>query len=240
MLLLPGFGASHSAWSFLVPALKREFSLVLVDLPGVGNGPPLRTEQGPEQLAEPLVGLLDHLEIDRIHVLGASLGGWVGMWLAWRSPDRISRLVLAGSMARLEEGARARFQKRVEEMGPSTGGFARSMVQDMLAPAFVDMHPKLVDAVVLAYSISLPSPSSLGVLAGLIAGADLSSHLHEIHSPVLLLHGDQDDLVSPESAKGLAEALPSAVLKRFEGAGHHVLLERRVEALKEIRAFFQQ
>ena len=134
LLLLPGLGADHSAWSPLVPDLKRRNRLILVDPPGVGNGPALDVGRGPEQFVDPLVAVVDHLKIRKIRVLGASLGGWTGLRLARRLPDRVSGLVVAGVAAR----ASAETLGRLLGIHVASGvqAFARAMIRESVAPAF--------------------------------------------------------------------------------------------------------
>ncbi len=71
-----------------MPALAAEFDVLAVDLPGFGESPPLPAgqEPAPAALAAAVAGLLDELGIDRPHVAGNSLGGWVALELAALRP----------------------------------------------------------------------------------------------------------------------------------------------------------
>lgn len=241
LLLLPGFGADHLAWSPLVPDLKRRFRLILVDPPGVGNGPHLEADRGPEQLVDPLVALVDHLDIRKIRILGASLGGRAGLEMAGRLPGRIPGLVVAGAPARMDAATRGRLGRLLRAYEASGArAFARGMVHEGVAPAFAAAHPETVRAMVHAYALGLPPASTLERTLRLLEGAEPSSPLEEIATPTLILHGDLDTLAPLEAARELAGALPAAVLRVFEGAGHHVLLERRGQALEAILDFFPE
>lgn len=238
LLLLGGFGADHTAWTPLVPALRRRFRLLLVDLPGVGHSAPLWPARDLRGLSDPLVGVLDRLGIRQVAVLGASLGGMVGMRFGHDHPDRVSRLVLAGSMARLAADRADELRARVAALRTEgAAAFARRMVDDLVEPGFAAAHPRLVRAVVQAYAFRLPPAEVLEILAEVVASADLRPALGEIPAPALVLHGDRDGLVPLAHARELAAGLPVARLVVLPGAGHHLLLERRVEALRAIRAF---
>ena len=84
LVLVHGLGSARSTWLPLLPALARHYDVIAVDLPGHGDTPPLpRTEPAtPGRLAKRLVRFLDELGLDRPHVMGNSLGGWVGLELA--------------------------------------------------------------------------------------------------------------------------------------------------------------
>ncbi len=88
LVLLHGIGSYRGAWDPVVPALAAQFDVLAVDLPGFGESPPLPAgqEPTPAALAAAVAGLLDELGIDRPHVAGNSLGGWVALELAAQRP----------------------------------------------------------------------------------------------------------------------------------------------------------
>ncbi len=96
VLLLHGMGMASSASGFelLIPHLAGQFRVLAPDLLGFGLG--TRTvEAGPtfELIVDQLREFMDRLGLDRVHVVGHSLGGWVGNLLAYESPQRVRRLV---------------------------------------------------------------------------------------------------------------------------------------------------
>jgi pimeloyl-ACP methyl ester carboxylesterase len=90
LVLLHGIGSSRAAWDAVVPALSRSFDVIAIDLPGFGTSPslPAGVEPGPAELAAAVAAALDDLGIDRPHLAGNSLGGWVAMELATIRPVR--------------------------------------------------------------------------------------------------------------------------------------------------------
>jgi pimeloyl-ACP methyl ester carboxylesterase len=84
LVLLHGLGSARTIWRPLLPALARRYDVIAVDLPGHGQTPSLpRTEPPtPGRLAKTVAALLDELSLDRAHVMGNSLGGWVCLELA--------------------------------------------------------------------------------------------------------------------------------------------------------------
>ena len=164
--------------------------------------------------------------------------GWWGCGWPGSTPERVDRLVLAGSMAHVAPEERIRLDRRIELLhrdGPLA--FARAMMEDLVAPAFRAAHIRLMDAVVQAYALEMPSPDRIDMLARLVRHADLRPHLGEIAAETLILHGGQDQLISVQQAGSLARALPSAHLEVFPDAGHHVLLEKRAEVPSRLFRF---
>ena len=94
LVLLHGLGSSRTAWAPVLSALVERFDVVAVDLPGFGESPPAPpgVEPHPAFLAATVADLLDELGIDRAHVVGNSLGGWVAVELARLRP--VSSLTL--------------------------------------------------------------------------------------------------------------------------------------------------
>jgi pimeloyl-ACP methyl ester carboxylesterase len=88
LVLLHALGSSRSSWDPVVPALAERFEVLAVDLPGFGESAPLPAgeEPSPARLARSVAGLLDELRIDRPHVVGNSLGGWIALELAATRP----------------------------------------------------------------------------------------------------------------------------------------------------------
>src|SRR4051812_17390781 len=88
LVLLHGIGCSRQAWDPVLPALAQVADVVVVDLPGFGDSPPLpaSVEPTPAQLALAVAGLLDELGLETPHVGGNSLGGWGALELAALRP----------------------------------------------------------------------------------------------------------------------------------------------------------
>jgi pimeloyl-ACP methyl ester carboxylesterase len=88
LLLLHGLGLSRGTWAPVLDLLAERFDVLAVDLPGCGDSPrvPPAVEPHPAFLAAEVAGLLDELRIDRPHVAGNSLGGWIALELAALRP----------------------------------------------------------------------------------------------------------------------------------------------------------
>src|SRR5271168_3976263 len=129
LLLLHGIGAIWRAWSPVLPYLEPHHEVIVPTLHGHAGGPPLDSEVEPsvQALADGIEELLDRLGLQKVHIAGNSLGGWIGIELArrgrarslvllspagaWRSPRRI-KVTSAG--VRFSLGALARYSHRAE------------------------------------------------------------------------------------------------------------------------------
>ena len=94
LVLSNSLGATMEMWDPQADALAERFRLVRYDQRGHGGS---ETPPGPysiEDMGRDVLGLLDHLGVDRAHVAGLSLGGMAAMWLGFNAPERVDRLVL--------------------------------------------------------------------------------------------------------------------------------------------------
>jgi pimeloyl-ACP methyl ester carboxylesterase len=87
-------------WKMQIPYFARTFRIIAWDPPGIG-GAERTTDPAAfecDRVVDYAIGLLDHLGIDRADVIGLSMGGTHGLWLAARYPERVKRMVLIGSV----------------------------------------------------------------------------------------------------------------------------------------------
>lgn len=95
VLAVHGLGATKGSFLPTVATLSNRFRAIAFDLPGFGDSDkPIGAAYDPRFFASACVDLLDALELDRVHVIGNSLGGRVALELALRRPDRVERLAL--------------------------------------------------------------------------------------------------------------------------------------------------
>lgn len=90
LVLLHPLGGDRQVWEPVMDRLARERDVIAVDMPGFGQSPPLPEDEPatPAALAGAVSGLMDELGIERPHVAGNSLGGWVALELALREGAR--------------------------------------------------------------------------------------------------------------------------------------------------------
>ena len=81
------------------PCSRDEYRVVTWDQRGFGNSTNRNELANPRTATRDLLAILDHLEVERAHVVGQSMGGWAAMGLAVAHPDRVRSLVLADTLA---------------------------------------------------------------------------------------------------------------------------------------------
>jgi poly(3-hydroxyoctanoate) depolymerase len=225
LLLVNGIGAPAEMWTPLIRRLSG-LELVAVDLPGTGSSPPARAPLRVRGLARLLTGLLDELDYKKIDVLGYSFGSIVAQEMAWRSPERVHRLVLcaaSGGMGTLPPKPSAALLM-LTPARYQNGELASRLVPRIAGGRTARDPAALQDG--LVHRLANP-PSMYGYLGQLYAASGWSSApwLRRVRHRTLILHGTEDPVVSVANARSMANIMPNAQLHILAGAGHLFLLD---------------
>ena len=251
-VMLHGFGGSSYTWRSWAPRLAARGRVLCVDYKGFGAAPkPADDRYAPEDQAELVVGLVDRLGLERVTLIGHSLGGSISLLacqaLSTRSSSPVERLVMIASPAYRQRipplvslSKRPRLSRSlVRGVGPRrlVRLILRSVVHD---PAIVTNER------VAAYAQPLMSRDGLdGVLrAGRhILPKDLertSARIREVTIPTLLMWGDRDRVVPGWVGERLVEELPDGRRVVLERCGHIPPEERPEESFALLSAFLDE
>ena len=249
LLLIMGLGVTHAGWVLQAPAFRKQHRVITYDSRGLGlsadDGEPytIRT------LADDAVALLDHLGIERSHVLGLSLGGMVAQEVAINYPGRVHRLVLVATTpggARLEVTPEMRHALGI---GPDVdlGSIEAGEVQIDMKEVGASMtrlsfnNPLLSWALMkLARSRGNPaSPEGTHRQAQAASAVDTVGRLHLIQAPTLVMAGTKDRIVPPHASEVLASRIPNARLALLKGASHAFAIEASWRLNQEVLRFLK-
>ncbi|HSK54141.1 MAG TPA: alpha/beta hydrolase, partial [Jiangellales bacterium] len=216
-------GLSDSSWSFagIVPRLTGVRS-VAVDLRGHGSSAAPASGYRPEDLADDVAALMDHLRIDRATIVGHSLGSMVARAFALRYASRVGRLVLVATIATPVNEAAAELGAAVAEF---TDPVPEDFVREFQVSTSAEAVPEGYFGRVISESLRLPAHVWREAVAGIVS-ADDSGRLGQITVPTLLVWGDRDAWFPREEQDRVTAAIPGARLAVLEGAGHAPHWER--------------
>ncbi len=239
LLLINGIGANIEMWAPFVAAL-HDRQVITFDAPGTGHSTRTRQPVRMRRLSRVVTGLLDELGYERVDVLGYSFGGALAQQLAHQSPDRVRRLVLAGTMcgvglpanpvvlALMATPYRYYSKTHLQRISPLIyGGRSRR------EPEVLRRH--------LAARLTRP-PSMLGYQWQLYALAGWSSllWLHRLEQPTLVLHGEKDPIVPLVNSRLMAGRIPGARLHVLPAAGHLFLIDQPEEPAAMVMDFLDR
>jgi 3-oxoadipate enol-lactonase len=223
LVLSNSLGSTLAMWDHQAGPLAERFRLVRYDIRGHGRSPVPPGPYAIDDVGADLVDLLDHLGIERAHIAGVSLGGMTAMWMAIHAPERVDKLVLSSTSARLgpPEGWAER-AATVREQG--TGAVAPAGVGRWLTEAYRAAHPE-VAAELEAMIASTPAEGYAAACA-IIEHMDLEPRLGEIRAPTLVISAADDPTTPPEHGERIAAAIPGARHVVVDDAAHLAVIER--------------
>lgn len=242
VVLISGVGHDRSSWEPLLPALRRVARIVLVDNHGVGGSAPLRSQTTVADLAEDVIAVLDDAGIERVHVVGVSLGGMIAQEMAIEHPGRVGRLVLASTTPGWSDGYPFPFGNALvlwrQILQPGAAS-RRSGIRYALSPTTRKGQPDLVERLTREDVLPAPDPRSRMLQAA--AGSRYSNRGRDrtIAAPTLVMHGTDDKVVDPRNAEVLVNNIPDARLLWVPHAGHLIFWERPRLCARELVRFLR-
>jgi 3-oxoadipate enol-lactonase len=216
-------GSTTWMWERQAAALGEHFDVVRYDHRGHGRSPVPPEPYDLADLGADVLALLDGLGAQRVHWCGLSLGGMVGMWMAINAPERIDRLVLCCTSAKL--GPPEMWADRaatVREQG--VDAIADAGLERWLTAGFREREPE-VTAQVRAMLASTPAAGYAGC-CGVIERMDLVDQLGAVAAPTLVVAGAQDPATPPEHGERIAAAVRGARLEVVEDCAHLAAVEQ--------------
>lgn len=215
VVFVHGLGGQSQDWAPLLPDLVRGgFHVFAMDLPGFGEtSKPRDRRYSIAEQADFVASFLDAVGLDRVALVGGSMGGWIAATVALEQPRRVERLVLVDS-------AGFSFKPSFD-----TALFTpRTPAQVDTLLALLMPHPQPLPNFVKEDVVRQIGPRSWVVeraLASMAAGADvLDGRFSSMQPPVLLVWGKQDVMTPLSLGAAMHKADPQSVLEIYDGCGH--------------------
>lgn len=212
LVLLPGMACDAALWQPLLPALAQACQAAGAPAPVVAD---VHTRADSVPAMATLL-LAEHS--GPLLLAGCSLGGMVGLHAALQAPQQVQGLALVGS------GARADTPELVALRSAAIAEFEAGRAETVLrANALFAFHPqhqaRLLEAY-LAMVLRGGVPALVRQNRAVMARPDLRPQLPAIPCPVLVVHGEDDQIAAPENAREMAAAIPGAALHWLPACGH--------------------
>jgi 3-oxoadipate enol-lactonase/4-carboxymuconolactone decarboxylase len=216
-------GATLEIWDAQVAALAGRFRCLRYDARGHGRSATVDTPATVEDLAADLAGLLAVLGIARAHVVGLSLGGMTAQAFALGYPERLDRLALLATAARI--ASPADWVERAQRVRREGLGWLvdATMSPRWFTAAFAAASPQVVAPVRRRFLAT--DPVGYAVACGVVARLDLLPRIAGIAAPTLVMVGADDPATPVAMAEDIRVRIPGAELVIVPGA-HLIAVEQ--------------
>ncbi len=240
LILVAGLASDSQSWATVIPELSNHFRLILPDNRGCG-----RTKCSPDEItitgmADDVIALMDHLQIENADLLGHSMGGYIAQQLCLKHPDRFHRLILASTSAYTNNRNQALLNDFVNyrEEGMELIEWFRCFFFWIFTRQFFN-DPKTV-AESLKFSVEYPYLQSLGQFqkqVEAINGFDVSKKLTEIMHETLIISGKEDILYNPFDSFQTLSGITNSSAIIIQNAAHAVYIENSKDFEKHVVEF---
>jgi pimeloyl-ACP methyl ester carboxylesterase len=219
VLLLHGGLANSNYWGHQITHLANDFTVIAMDTRGHGRSPLLSRALSYSLFAKDAVGLLDHLNVAQVSIVGWSDGAITGLQLAVSAPERVSRLFAFGANSSPDG---------LKPSGANSRAFASYAARRRAEYGELSQHPErwtqLVDGLRLMWRRE----------------PNFTTHdLQTVRSPTIISDGEFDEIIKRNHTERLASAIPGARLVIQPAVSHFAMLQNPSQFNMVLRTFFQ-
>jgi aminoacrylate hydrolase len=221
LLLVSGLGGTAAYWKPNIPALAAKYRVVVHDHRGAGQSTHSNIRYSVDQMTDDVVRLMDHLEIERAHLVGHSTGGAIGQTMAIGHPERLKKLVLFATWTKADRFFRQLFAARralLTQVGKEA--YVRAGTLFLYPPSWMKANEALVEERERLSIAGFPPPGVVASRIDAIVAFDRTAGLGKIRTPTLVV-GAKDDAITPAYfSEELARGIPGAQLAILPEGGH--------------------
>jgi 3-oxoadipate enol-lactonase len=227
LICVHGLGCDRRAWALQIQPFAALYTSVFFDNRDVGQSSLSPTGYSTADMAQDVLALADHLEMERFHLLGVSLGGMVSQQVALAAPERVRSLTLAVTHGGVQKAGQLR--------GHLLGAYARDLseedrVDNLLYLCYTEQFFEDQEMYEFVRNALLEDPypqppEAFARQAAAGANHDVRDRLGELSMPVHVIGAERDLMIPVWKQRELASLIPGAKLTILDGQGHGVQWE---------------
>lgn len=237
VVLLHGFLEERKIWNDFIPFLKGNFQVIVPDLLGHGKTPELSETHTMEELADMVRFILDELKVEKVSLIGHSMGGYVGMAFLEKYTERLSRIMLLNSSPKQDSPKRLEERDQVLKIVQKHKTiFVKSAVSNLFAEkSRVKFKDKLQERIEEAMNMEISA--IMAAVKGMKIRKDREQILKDYSGKKFIVAGEEDALIPFEEIKAIAKKTGS----RFYPlpGGHMSYIEQQEKVLDVLKEFLK-
>ncbi|MGA2536240.1 MAG: 3-oxoadipate enol-lactonase [Terracidiphilus sp.] len=225
LVLANSLGSNLHMWDKVLPAFESRYKVLRFDMRGHGESSVAQEPFGIEQLGHDVLRLLDEVGAKRASVCGLSLGGLVALWLGIHAPERVNRLILANTAARI--GNREIWEQRIATArGAGMSCLAATMLDRWFTPGYREHHPEEMEQI--RAMVAATDPDGYAACCVVLRDTDLRGQTENVRAASLVITGTHDPATPPGDGHALHAAIPNSRYVELD-ASHLSAWERAEE-----------
>lgn len=230
LVFLHGFLESSKIWEPFIAELSKKRQVISIDLPGHGKSGILNSVHTMELFAEAVHAVLQHLKVEKISLVGHSMGGYVSLAFCEKYPELMRSLVLLNSSpAPDSEEKKINRDKAIALVGKNKKAFVKMAVSNLVTKEsnlkFKDEMQGLIDD-----ALSFSEEGLISALEGMKIRTDKTEVLKAFQGSKYIVASKQDPVIDYEEIKAIAKKC-GCTLKSLPD-GHLSFLENRTEVFE--------
>jgi pimeloyl-ACP methyl ester carboxylesterase len=234
LLYLHGFADVHGVTESWTPFHEKLFAgarVIAPAHPGCAESEENEEIESIEDLVFHYLEVIDALGLERFHLAGACVGGWIAAEITVRHPEKVLGLILIGATGLFVPGSPIGdiFMMAQPERGMSHGGLREMLFESADHPLALEWFPDgrgAIEDELRRYQM-LRFTSQFGFKPPYLYDRKLRDRLHRITSPTAVIWGERDRMVPVAHAQAYAQGIPTTRgVEIVQGAGHSVCIEK--------------
>lgn len=233
LVFIHGLSDNLLYWEFLATHLKDDYQIIRVDLRGHGESELGSDEITVDLYAKDLLNVLNELNVDRVNIIGFSLGGAIALDFAIKYPKKVHSLVLMSSFSRADDYLSQIFKQFKSTLNNGFKDFYDFMLPKVLCPQVIEDNKEELE---LLREISSQNANVEAYIMAADAGLtfDVEDKLSLIDVPTLILAGKYDEITSPDIQKDMREKIKCSRIIILDNAKHNLLVGKNNEKILNI------
>lgn len=244
LFLIHGFLASSFSFRYIIPELMKQYHIIAVDIPPFGrSGKDLKYTFSYKNIAATFIKLIHNLQLKNVSLIGHSMGGQIGLYMALQQPEIFDKIILFASSGYLQQVRKSLIflsylpfahifvKKKLVDSGGVEGNllkvvYDKNQITEGMIKGYLEPY---IENDAIFHALAKFSRDREG---------DLSKEdLNKIHIPCLLVWGAHDRIVPLQVGKRLNQDLPNSELVVLEKTGHLTPEEKPDETCRLIKEF---
>ena len=218
LVLSNSLGTDLHMWDAQVPSFSEHFRVLRYDTRGHGESSVTPGPYSIERLGQDVLDLVDALGIERFAFCGLSMGGLIGQWLGINAGERLTRLVICNTAAKIgtDEVWNDRIKMVLAGREQTMHDMRDASIARWFTPAFAAEQPE--EAARITQMIASTSPDGYAANCAAVRDADYQEQLDAIKVPTLIVCGSRDPVTTPDHGRYMLERIRGALMVEFDAA----------------------